>query len=497
MSQTSCPHCQTEYDASIFLPGQTFQCIHCNASLVAPKSLGNASPFASTRRLDTAVHEPPPAAYEETPTVTSFKVDDILIDDDEDEEEVVDRFLTRKRMSAFRPDADDWRDATHAEDAPVQQPGGDEWFDATEVAPASHSMLDGLNEEATVQATPLDKGIIASTMVETPSFDALSAVSGRRQAQGSETLFDGPLARVSSSDELTDVKQVLPEMVAALGKKDALDPLIFDDNHAQTINDPGGLDLFLPEMTAVDEEVLTQMSPFGIPQPPTAELPPHQAPLPVTQQPTAKTAPPPSIATCGTTAHTLGGTLVEPDLVLDAGSQLERPALPFSNEDVPERPLASIKARAIACLIDSALFYCLFSVLLWGAQMGLVRLRLLRHIQRVIPQPLHQFVSVFLFLLIGLALFSLCHLLFYAIPYKWKGASLGKWLRGIEVRSTRTGGHLTVMQALMREGVGKVLSSMLLGGGFLVALMREDRQGLHDTLFGTKVVERQVSTMPS
>jgi uncharacterized RDD family membrane protein YckC len=496
MSQTSCPRCQTEYDASIFLPGQTFQCIHCNASLVAPKSLGNASPFASTRRLDTAVHEPPPAAYEETPTVTSFKVDDILIDDDEDEE-VVDRFLTRKRMSAFRPDADDWRDATHAEDAPVQRSGADEWFDATEVAPASHSVLDGLNEEATVQATPLDKGIIASTMVETPSFDALSAVSGRRQAQGSETLFDGPLSRASSSDELTDVKQVSPEMVAALGKKDALDSLIFEDNHAQTINDPGGLGLFRPEMTAVDEEVLTRMPPPGMSQPPTADLPPHQAPLPVTQQPTSKTVPPPSATALPPAEHTLGGTLVEPDLVLDIGNQLERPALPFSNEEAPERPLASIKARAIACLIDSALFYCLFSVLLWGAQVGLVRLRLLRHIQRVIPQPLHQFVSVFLFLVVGLALFSVCHLLFYAIPYKWKGVSLGKWLQGIEVRSTRTGGHLTVMQALMREGVGKVLSSLLLGGGFLVGVMREDRQGLHDMLFGTKVVERQVSTMPS
>ncbi len=49
------------------------------------------------------------------------------------------------------------------------------------------------------------------------------------------------------------------------------------------------------------------------------------------------------------------------------------------------------------------------------------------------------------------------------------------------------GGPLTTRQALMRYGAS-LLSWLLLGGGYLWALIDRDRQFLHDRLAGTRLV---------
>jgi uncharacterized RDD family membrane protein YckC len=78
---------------------------------------------------------------------------------------------------------------------------------------------------------------------------------------------------------------------------------------------------------------------------------------------------------------------------------------------------------------------------------------------------------------------------YYAAFYQAKGATPGKQLLGIKVISTRSGHYLTYKETFVRELVGKPISGILLGIGFLMVAFRSDKKALHDLMAHTQVIE--------
>ena len=90
----------------------------------------------------------------------------------------------------------------------------------------------------------------------------------------------------------------------------------------------------------------------------------------------------------------------------------------------------------------------------------------------------------------GLALLALLLLLGYVVWALWlfgTGRSPGKWLLGMRVvREDGRSANFLIM--LMREWIGKFISGMFFGLGYLWILFDRDRQGWHDKLLNTYVV---------
>jgi uncharacterized RDD family membrane protein YckC len=64
-------------------------------------------------------------------------------------------------------------------------------------------------------------------------------------------------------------------------------------------------------------------------------------------------------------------------------------------------------------------------------------------------------------------------------------------LLGLKVVRDETGTFLTYGQAFWRETVGKMISGLPLGIGFLWALGRPDRKTFHDLMFKTQVLHQK------
>lgn len=75
---------------------------------------------------------------------------------------------------------------------------------------------------------------------------------------------------------------------------------------------------------------------------------------------------------------------------------------------------------------------------------------------------------------------------FIYLTYKYR-ATIGKKILGIKVVSTG-GDTLSLGQIIKRETIGKLLSGLFFGIGFLMVIFTKDRQGLHDKLAKTYVV---------
>lgn len=70
------------------------------------------------------------------------------------------------------------------------------------------------------------------------------------------------------------------------------------------------------------------------------------------------------------------------------------------------------------------------------------------------------------------------------------GATLGK--KAMKIRVVKTDGSgLTLWEAVLREVIGKFISSLLLGIGYLWAIWDKNKQGLHDKIAGTYVVTKE------
>lgn len=76
---------------------------------------------------------------------------------------------------------------------------------------------------------------------------------------------------------------------------------------------------------------------------------------------------------------------------------------------------------------------------------------------------------------------------YYGWFYKHKGATPGKMLLRLRVARADTGTHISYWRAFGRETLGKVLSALTLGIGFLMVAWRRDKRGLHDLMFNTQV----------
>lgn len=73
--------------------------------------------------------------------------------------------------------------------------------------------------------------------------------------------------------------------------------------------------------------------------------------------------------------------------------------------------------------------------------------------------------------------------------YSSKRATPGKMMFGLEVVQ-ESGEALDFLKAGLRDSLGKYISGIIIGIGYLLALFRSDRCALHDLIFKTKVVEK-------
>ncbi len=85
-------------------------------------------------------------------------------------------------------------------------------------------------------------------------------------------------------------------------------------------------------------------------------------------------------------------------------------------------------------------------------------------------------------------------LLIYGVFYLWmlsRGMTPGKWVLSEWVVNKHTGGYPGLGRMLVREIIGKSLSGLFFGIGYLWALFDKDGQAWHDKLAGTVVVVRK------
>lgn len=96
---------------------------------------------------------------------------------------------------------------------------------------------------------------------------------------------------------------------------------------------------------------------------------------------------------------------------------------------------------------------------------------------------------------IGFVVINSVTFLYFGWFYSQKGASPGKIVLGLRVIDFQKGTHLGYIRAYFRETVGKFISGVPLGLGFLLAAVRSDHRALHDLIFDSQVVKaRQEGT---
>lgn len=81
-------------------------------------------------------------------------------------------------------------------------------------------------------------------------------------------------------------------------------------------------------------------------------------------------------------------------------------------------------------------------------------------------------------------------LLYFGWFYKNRGATPGKLLFNLRVVDQETGENLGYGKTFLREVIGKMLATITLGIGYLMAAFRMDKRGLHDLLAGTQVLKK-------
>lgn len=85
-------------------------------------------------------------------------------------------------------------------------------------------------------------------------------------------------------------------------------------------------------------------------------------------------------------------------------------------------------------------------------------------------------------------------LLYMVLLTWWTGQTLGKVIAGIRVVSAHQArGNLTAGQVLLREVIGKMLSSLPFGLGYMWVGWNQRKQGWHDLIAKTYVVRDRLS----
>ncbi len=154
---------------------------------------------------------------------------------------------------------------------------------------------------------------------------------------------------------------------------------------------------------------------------------------------------------------------------------------------------ASFGARFLAFLIDSIIIWCLQAIVIAPIMtfMGLgIAAQVSSSDGEVSEEQVFGMLGT-IFAAAGTAMIivSVLTLLYFAIMESSKSqASLGKMALGIKVTDME-GNRLTFGKALLRS-IGKIISSMILYIGYLIAAFTEKRQALHDLIASTLVVKK-------
>jgi uncharacterized RDD family membrane protein YckC len=82
------------------------------------------------------------------------------------------------------------------------------------------------------------------------------------------------------------------------------------------------------------------------------------------------------------------------------------------------------------------------------------------------------------------------HFFYFGWFYKNKGASPGKMVLKLKVVNFQTGQNIGYGKTALRDLLGKFISVITLGIGYLMIAFREDKRALHDLIADTQVLQR-------
>jgi uncharacterized RDD family membrane protein YckC len=91
-------------------------------------------------------------------------------------------------------------------------------------------------------------------------------------------------------------------------------------------------------------------------------------------------------------------------------------------------------------------------------------------------------------------LLFLSSILYYALPQHLTGQSIGKKIFNLKVVAIETDAPASLMNSILRETFGKLISCLILFIGFFAILFRDDRRAWHDQMFKTKVISLTLDT---
>lgn len=145
-----------------------------------------------------------------------------------------------------------------------------------------------------------------------------------------------------------------------------------------------------------------------------------------------------------------------------------------------EHKKASIFSRFLAFIIDMLFLNAIFLVVSFGIDWSLSYLF----------QSLGITDEDFSYMVIGSIIYFVCvAIMFFYFAYFTHiyGKTLGKAVLGIKVVN-KQGKNPEISEVLKREVLGKILSSLFLGIGYLWALFDKKNQALHDKIAKTYVI---------
>ncbi len=141
---------------------------------------------------------------------------------------------------------------------------------------------------------------------------------------------------------------------------------------------------------------------------------------------------------------------------------------------------AGFFVRMLAIIIDSLIINAVFIILSYIIDYSMVNI--LHYFGFTDGEMISDVVggTIYLFFVISLPTY------FIVLTYKLE-ATIGKKILGIKVVSSNQD-KLTLGKIIIRETIGKIISSLFFGFGFLMAIFNKNKQTLHDKIAKTFVV---------
>ncbi len=148
----------------------------------------------------------------------------------------------------------------------------------------------------------------------------------------------------------------------------------------------------------------------------------------------------------------------------------------------------SVGQRLLGDAVDLMAIVFFETMILWGVLHTLLRKSIVLPVESSNDPNLWISASQVPLLAAVIFVYLLFTYVYFGVSYRYFGTSLGKWLVGLRIVDAKTGRRLTnFWRIFFRETGGKLLSVLPFFLGYLFAMLRRDRQTLHDLLFGTRV----------